>query len=100
MVRSARAARVGAILAAVGMVSVLAAPNATARTDPPYCAVSRGFGVTYEDCGFASFAACQEEVRGMGGFCRPNARYMAPAPPPAEPPPDARRVRPRGEPRR
>jgi Protein of unknown function (DUF3551) len=73
------AARVGAVLAGASAIAWLAAvPNALARSDYPYCAVSRGADIIYEDCSYASFAACLEELRGLGGYCRPNARYVAP----------------------
>ena len=42
--------------------------------------VSRGFEMIYEDCSFPTFEACLEEIRGLGGSCRPNARYVPPAP--------------------
>ena len=87
------AMRVGALVAATCLVLILGAPDAEARNGHPYCAVSRGFEITYENCSFASFAACLEEIRGLGGFCRPNASYVAPAAVP-----DGRRPR-RGEPR-
>jgi hypothetical protein len=94
MMRSASVPRVGAVFAAACMLSVLGASRADARNGYPYCAVSRGFEITYENCSFASFAACLEEIRGLGGFCRPNAYYVAP-PPPAYAP-EGRRPR-RGE---
>jgi hypothetical protein len=73
------AARVGAALAgASAIASVAAVPNVVARTNYPYCAVSRGSEIVYEDCSYDSFAACLEELRGLGGYCRPNARYVAP----------------------
>jgi hypothetical protein len=33
----------------------------------------------YQDCSYATFAACLEDIRGLGGYCQPNARYV-PAP--------------------
>ena len=85
------AARVGAVLVgASAIASVVAGPNAAARTNYPYCAVSRGADIIYEDCSYASFAACLDEIRGLGGYCRPNARHVAP---PVVPEPDRRQPR-------
>jgi Protein of unknown function (DUF3551) len=73
----------GAIFAiASAIISVVAAPNAIARSGYPYCAVSRGANIDYQDCSYATFAACLDEIRGLGGYCRPNARYV---PPPVAP---------------
>jgi len=84
-------ARAGAVLAgASAIAAAVAVPNAAARTDYPYCAVSRGADIIYEDCSYGSFAACLEEIRGLGGYCRPNARYVAP---PVVPQPDRRQPR-------
>ncbi len=84
--------RWGAVFAAgVGAImSVVAAPNAVARNGYPYCAMSRGADVGYQDCSYATFAACLEEIRGLGGYCRPNARYV---PPPVAPQRDRRHPR-------
>lgn len=41
-----------------------------------YCAVSMGQGMQYEDCRFADLDSCREELLGLGGFCRPNPRYV------------------------
>ena len=94
MMRPASILLVGAIAAAAGVIAALLAPDVDARSGYPYCAVSRGFEITYENCSFASFATCLEEIRGLGGYCRPNAYYVAP-PPPAYAP-EGRRPR-RGE---
>ena len=85
------AARVGAVMAgAVAIASVVAVPDTVALTNYPYCAMSRGADIGYEDCSYDSFAACLEELRGLGGYCRPNARYVAP---PTVPEPTRRRPR-------
>ena len=85
------AARVGAVLVgASAIASVVPVPNAVARTTYPYCAVSRGADIVYDDCSYASFAACLDEIRGLGGYCRPNARYAVP---PVVPQPDRRQPR-------
>ena len=79
-VRHGSAPRIGAGMVAAGLLAVVLAPSAAARTNAAYCAVSRGFEITYEDCSFATFEACLEEIRGLGGSCRPNARYVPPSP--------------------
>lgn len=37
------------------------------------------------NCGFATFEACLEELKGMRGYCAPNPYYVAAPPPPARP---------------
>jgi hypothetical protein len=91
-VRLGTARRIGACVAAAGLLAVVLAPSAAARPNAAYCAVSRGFEITYEDCSFATFEACLEEIRGLGGSCRPNARYVPP--PPDRRYPDRRQTRP------
>src|SRR5262245_14030360 len=94
MTRWLSAGRVGAILVATGgILSVVAVPYAAARSNYPYCAMSRGADVGYQDCSYATFEACLEEIRGLGGFCQPNARHVSP--PPIRRDPDRRRPPPR-----
>jgi hypothetical protein len=45
-----------------------------------YCAISMGQGMQYEDCHFDSLDACRQELLGLGGYCRPNPRYVPPEP--------------------
>ncbi|MGE3994223.1 MAG: DUF3551 domain-containing protein [Variibacter sp.] len=78
-----------ALLTAAGVVGL--AHVAQARTAYPYCAVSRGADMGYEECAFATFELCLEEVRGLGGYCKPNARYRGP--PPRDPTPPERPAR-------
>jgi Protein of unknown function (DUF3551) len=86
--------RCGAIFAIAGaIISVVAAPSAVARSGYPYCAVSRGANIDYQDCSYATFAACLEEIRGLGGYCRPNARYVPPLVAPQRDRPYPRRTR-------
>jgi hypothetical protein len=74
------------------LAATLAVPQASARNGSAYCAVSQGHEMSYENCGFATFEACLEELKGMRGYCRPNQYYVAPSAP--EPvPPDGRRAR-------
>jgi hypothetical protein len=59
--------RCGAIFAIAGaIISVVAAPSAVARSEYPYCAVSRGANIDYQNCSYATFAAWLEEIRGLG----------------------------------
>jgi Protein of unknown function (DUF3551) len=51
---------------------------ASARTGSAYCAVSQGHEMASENCGFATFEACLEELKGIRGYCRPNQYYAAP----------------------
>jgi Protein of unknown function (DUF3551) len=84
------AGRVGAVLVATcGILSVVAVPDAVARSNYPYCAMSRGADISYQDCSYTTFAACLEEIRGLGGYCRPNARYAPPPPVRRNPPASA-----------
>jgi Protein of unknown function (DUF3551) len=78
--RAKRLARSIASFATAGaVISVVAVPDAVARSSYPYCAMSRGADMGYQDCSYATFAACLEDIRGLGGYCQPNARYV-PAP--------------------
>jgi hypothetical protein len=64
---------------AVGVALAGNFPRAVlARTEPAYCAVSRGQGTVYQDCRYATLAECLEELKGLGGHCQPNPRYVAP----------------------
>ena len=49
--------------------------------------------MAYENCGFATFEACLEELKGLRGYCRLNQYYAAPPSPESQP--DTRRPRPR-----
>ncbi|MGE0521421.1 MAG: DUF3551 domain-containing protein [Variibacter sp.] len=84
---------IAALAVAVTAAGTLFAPavvnEAAAGVDHPYCAVSRGYDMTYERCSFATLELCLEEVRGLGGFCRPNSYYRGP-PPAREPSAGAR----------
>jgi hypothetical protein len=40
-----------------------------------FCAVSQGHETSYENCGFSSWEQCQEELKGMRGYCRANPYY-------------------------
>jgi hypothetical protein len=46
----------------------------------PWCAYY-GNGNQGTNCGFVSFAQCQADVSGIGGFCQPNNTYHPPTGP-------------------
>ena len=74
------------------LVAVLASSQASARTGAMYCAVSQGHEMAYENCGFATFEACLEELKGLRGYCRLNQYYTGPSAPESQP--ETRRRRP------
>jgi Protein of unknown function (DUF3551) len=64
-----------AVATAAAMVGLCgSAQNAGAR-DYPYCAMRGGRG-SYENCGYLSLAQCLASVRGAGGYCQPNPRFV------------------------
>ena len=44
----------------------------------PWCAQYSGTMGGAMNCGFVSFSQCMDTVRGMGGFCMVNNRYVPP----------------------
>ena len=50
-------------------IMVLAATDAAAGS---WCAVYSGKKGGSESCGYATADQCQSQVRGVGGWCRPN----------------------------
>jgi hypothetical protein len=73
------------LAAAVAVTASFAiSPDAAAVPEQfPYCAASRGDQENYMNCGFATFEACLEELKGMRGYCAPNPYYVAAPSPPA-----------------
>lgn len=67
------------VMPAVAEAAPAAVRDAGGRLVYPYCAISGGAGISYEECRFATFELCLEEIRGLGGYCRPNAYYPAAA---------------------
>jgi hypothetical protein len=57
------------------LATAAVAPRANAQ-NYPWCAIYSAFGA--RNCGFASFEQCQENLRGIGGVCNPNAMYQPP----------------------
>ena len=78
------------IIALVLPLLTLADQPAKAAYNYPWCAVYAN--TTSRSCAFASYAQCQAELSGIGGYC-----YLNPSVPPV-PPPAAATSR-RGKPR-
>jgi len=66
------------LVGAVLLSAVSFSGAASAQSPYAYCAVSRGVEGNYEDCSFATLADCREELKGLGGFCQLNPRYVPP----------------------
>jgi hypothetical protein len=68
--------RVEAIMRATGLVSITLAIMVLAATDAgaaSWCAFYTGKALGgSENCGFATIEQCLAQVRGLGGWCRPN----------------------------
>ena len=70
--RAKRLARSIASFATAGaVISVVAVPDAVARSSYPYCAMSRGADMGYQDCSYATFAACLEDILGSAATASP-----------------------------
>lgn len=68
------------LLATVALiVGVLAFGGAARAQNYPWCAQYSGNMGGSMNCGFVSFDQCMATVRGMGGFCVVNNRYVPPA---------------------
>jgi hypothetical protein len=48
-----------------------------AAQEYPWCAIYTGRGGGATNCGFVSFPQCLDTVRGVGGVCVQNQRYLA-----------------------
>ena len=67
--------RVEAIMRATALVSIILATMVLAATDAAaasFCAFYGGRKGGSENCGFSSMEQCLAQVRGVGGWCRPN----------------------------
>jgi Protein of unknown function (DUF3551) len=60
---------------AVALIGLCASADYASARDYPYCAVRGGRG-SYESCGYLSLAQCLATVRGAGGYCQPNPRFV------------------------
>ena len=69
---------IGRLAAVIGVVACFTSSDdaASAPGDFPYCAASRGHEEYSMNCGFATFEACLEELKGMRGYCAPNPYYV------------------------
>jgi hypothetical protein len=70
-------------LIVMGIAAAMAAAGSGAQAQNyPWCA-QYGGGTGGRNCGFTTFAQCQADVSGIGGFCEQNTTYvptLAPAP--------------------
>ena len=66
------------LIAGVALVAALLEARPVQAYEGPWCAVTNhGNGSAYEDCQYASFAACQPNVlAGNRGFCNQNPRWV------------------------
>jgi hypothetical protein len=68
------------LLVVLGILAGTAVLGGSAQAQNyPWCAIYSAFGA--RNCGFATFEQCQENLRGIGGVCNPNAMYEPPAGP-------------------
>jgi uncharacterized protein DUF3551 len=72
----------GRVLSRIAIPAVIAAvtlfiPSASQADPYKYCAVQGGNGGS-TNCGFRTYEQCMQQVRGMGGWCQPNAYYTGP----------------------
>lgn len=58
----------------VGMTTALTSAHAQ---NYPWCSYYSGTGGA-RNCGFVTFEQCQQNVRGIGGFCQRNPEYSPP----------------------
>jgi len=85
--------RKSAFVALMAVTAVGMAPRpAAAAHDLPWCAFLSD-SATY-NCAFTSLQECWATVLGIGGYCRPNYRYVQPPPPPEAAPRRTRRHNP------
>jgi hypothetical protein len=69
--------------AAAGIAILATAATATssrAEVEYPWCAISSSSGLGVPICDFATLEQCQDFIRGLSGFCRPNPRAVTQAP--------------------
>lgn len=72
--------RLSRAMLAVAIATLLLGSRAEAQNYPWCAQYSGGMGGAM-NCGFVSFEQCMATVRGMGGFCLANNRYVPPAGP-------------------
>jgi hypothetical protein len=65
-------------LAVAVLAALLPAPGYSQVPQYPWCSVQRdGDGGELVSCGFDSREQCRVTLMGVGGDCRPNARFVA-----------------------
>jgi Protein of unknown function (DUF3551) len=67
--------RILAVATAAALVGLCASVEDAGARDYPYCAMRGGRG-SYESCGYLTLAQCLATVRGSGGYCQPNPRFV------------------------
>lgn len=65
----------GALLLSVLLAAVIFSNRDAEARDYPWCA---WYDWTTYNCGFDTLQQCLATVHGIGGECRPNARYRPP----------------------
>jgi hypothetical protein len=66
----------------VGVIATAASIGTCAQAQNyPWCAQYGNGAGGARNCGFTTFAQCQEDVSGIGGFCEQNNTYVAPTAP-------------------
>jgi hypothetical protein len=68
------------VCGAVALALIAQARIEAQAREYPWCAFyggigGGGIGSTTYNCGFVSFQQCLATISGIGGSCRPNARY-------------------------
>ena len=66
-----------AFVIVAGLIAAAAVSSSAQAQNYPWCSYYNGSGGA-RNCGFASFAQCEQNVRGIGGFCQRNPQYSPP----------------------
>ncbi len=57
--------------------ALMAAPTPSLAREYPWCAQ---YSWSNYNCGFVTFQQCLDTISGVGGFCKPNPRFVPPPP--------------------
>jgi hypothetical protein len=57
------------LIGGIALLFLVVGGGPSAHADGPWCAF---YDASTYNCGFYSFEQCYENVRGAGGWCRPN----------------------------
>jgi hypothetical protein len=71
------------LIAGALLVGLQLLPAPSQAREYPWCA---RYDWTTSNCGFVSFEQCLATIRGIGGRCEPNPRYVPPPPRPRKQP--------------